>query len=162
MNPEHNEITVYDNWAQSNFDATSVEFNSPAARRRTVFEMTNPLAAEATFTPHIDQSSPWYRTYVSQAWQRLQPGEQRPIGLMYESLAGDPDQGPAFADAFEHRLLREPNQMAITSRIVLTDVAPCTSARPWWGATLQMRAARRRSEERRVGKEGRSRWSPYH
>jgi hypothetical protein len=105
--------------------------------------MANPLTAPATFTTHVDQSSPWYRTYVGQAWQRLQPGERRAVELMYESLAGDGEQGPAFARAFARRRLEQPNLMAITSRVRTADVAPCASARRWWGAALQMRAARR-------------------
>jgi hypothetical protein len=143
VDPRHSEITISDNWAQSNFDATSASFNSPSVRIRTAFEMTNTLADPAVFTTHVAQTSPWYRTYVGQAWQRLQPGERRGVTLMYESLAGDVQQGRAFADAYEYRRLEEPNRMAITSRVVTQDYSQCASSRPWWGAALQMRVARR-------------------
>jgi hypothetical protein len=136
-NPAHSEITVSDNWAQSNFDATSASFNSPSARRRTVFQVTNPFAEEAVFTNYISQTSPWYRTYIGEAWQRLKPGEHRPVELMYESLAGDSDLGDAFASAFEHRQLEEPNSVAIASRLVSTDADRCATERPWWGAVCR-------------------------
>jgi hypothetical protein len=142
VNPAQDEITVFDNWAQSNFDTTSAPFNSPSVRRRTGLEMTNPLTLTADFTTHIDQSSPWYRIYVGQAWQRLQPGERRAVEVMYESLAGDQEQGPAFDNAFKEGGLREANQVALTSRLVPSDSERCASERPWWGAALSIRAAR--------------------
>ncbi|MGH8976148.1 MAG: hypothetical protein ACRD0C_23410, partial [Acidimicrobiia bacterium] len=33
---------------------------------------------------------PWYRTYVEHQWVWLGAGEERSVGVMYESLAGDP------------------------------------------------------------------------
>src|SRR2546422_11748108 len=38
----------------------------------------------------------------------------------------------------------------------------CESDQQWWSANRRNPSPRRRSEERRVGKECRSRWSPYH
>ena len=40
--------------------------------------------------------------------------------------------------------------------------APMGMIKRQFGPSVKMEAINKRSEERRVGKEGRSRWSPYH
>src|SRR2546427_7862275 len=48
--------------------------------------------------------------------------------------------------------------------ICFPEILRSTTARQWWRPrrTRRRRCAATRSEERRVGKECRSRWSPYH
>ena len=43
-----------------------------------------------------------------------------------------------------------------------SNAPPCPLTLSLFAVEIERRAARRRSEERRVGKECRSRWSPYH
>ena len=66
---------------------------------------------------------------------------------------------------FVHRPLI-PLTLALMLGIVLGEAAPGGEAAAWAAAGVAgltlLRALRRRSEERRVGKECRSRWSPYH
>ena len=61
---------------------------------------------------------------------------------------------PAAGSAQSTRLLRQPD--------ISADYVAFTYAADIWIAPRAGGDARRRSEERRVGKECRSRWSPYH
>src|SRR6266436_9732778 len=49
-----------------------------------------------------------------------------------------------------------------TDRLAMISPVCGVGSRAWVSAWAQAPAARSRSEERRVGKECRSRWSPYH
>ena len=42
-NPDHDEIVVSNNWAQSNFNSTNVPFGSPSERAVTGLTITNRL-----------------------------------------------------------------------------------------------------------------------
>jgi hypothetical protein len=139
--PEHQEIVVFDNWAQSNFDSGLVSFGSPSERISTVATAANPLDRDATFLFTGDQSSEWYRVYVGNAWLRLPPGEGRAIELAYESLAGDPVHGEAFDRNLE-RITTSVNHVAVTSWLV-PEGTECDTPREWWGVGLDLRTGRR-------------------
>src|SRR2546430_15259494 len=82
----------------------------------------------------------------------LGAGEHRYHEALGNLAAAAPDRMAVefmFTDHLEHRLLAGADALLMPSLY-----EPC-------GLT-QMRAQRYRSEERRVGKECRSRWSPYH
>ena len=139
--PEQAEIVVFDNWAQSNFDSTTVPYGSPSDRIRTVMTATNALGRAATYRFIADQSGDGYRVYVGNAWLRLQPGETRPLELAYENLSDDPVHGAVFAQNLEQLAVR-PNHVAVTSWLV-PENTECDTAREWWGVSLDLRAGRR-------------------
>jgi hypothetical protein len=139
--PEQAEIVVFDNWAQSNFDSTTVPYGSPSGRIRTVMTATNVLSRAATYRFIADQSGDGYRVYVGNAWLRLQPGETRPLELAYENLSDDPVHGAVFAQNLEQLAVR-PNHVAVTSWLV-PENTECDTPREWWGVSLDLRAGRR-------------------
>src|SRR5438876_12095965 len=61
-------------------------------------------------------------------------------------------EGRLFADAEEVRIAYDNEDVDLQARIRLR----------WNGEVIETTVGRTRSEERRVGKECRSRWSPYH
>jgi hypothetical protein len=88
--PSGNEIVIYNNWAQSNFNTAAVGSGSPSERRQTPLIATNVLRTSVVHQTLIEQTSPHFRAYLNHAWQRLAPGETDVTILSYESLAGDP------------------------------------------------------------------------
>ena len=139
--PEQEEIVVFDNWAQSNFDAVAVPSGSPSDRLRTVATVTNSLAREATYQFTADQELRGYRIFVGNAWLRLPSGDTRPMELAYENLSDDPLHGDEFA---QHResINARPNHVAVTSWLV-PENTDCDTPREWWGVSLDLRAGRR-------------------
>ncbi len=139
--PDQEEIVVFDNWAQSNFDTKPVNFGSPSDRVATVATATNVLTRTATYLFDAEQTTPWYRVFLGHAWLRLPPGETRPIELGYESLAGDPIHGDDFERSLE-RITSQDHQVAVMSA-VLPEGTECDSPRDVFGVGLTLRAGRR-------------------
>ena len=139
--PEHEEIVVVDNWAQSNFDTAAVAFGSPSDRVSTAATASNALQRAATYVFAADQSSDFYRIYLGHAWLRLEASQTEPLELAYESLAGDPVLGAAFDENVERITSREAH-VSISSW-VLPDVTDCGTAREVFGVGLDLRAGRR-------------------
>lgn len=144
--PDQEEVVVFDNWAQSNFDAVSLPFGSPSDRVVTATTASNALDRTATYVFGVDQSTPWYRVFLGHAWLELTPGETRPIELAYESLAGDPVAGAEFERQIEQITSRD-HHVAVTSQ-VLPDNTDCASPREVFGVGLDLRAGLRTWIER--------------
>jgi M6 family metalloprotease-like protein len=139
--PEHEEIVVFDNWAQSNFDSKPVKFNSPSDRIATVTTATNVLDRTATYLFDAEQTTPWYRVFLGHAWLRLKPGQTQPIELAYECLAGDPLHGDEFDKNIESITSRD-HQVAVMSA-VMPEGTECDTPRDLFGVGLTLRAGRR-------------------
>lgn len=139
--PDHEEIVVHDNWAQSNFDAKPVKFGSPSDRTATVTTATNVLGRRATYLFDAEQSTPWYRVFVGHAWLRLEPGQTRPIELAYECLSGDPLYGDDLEKNIEQISSRD-HHVAVMSA-VMPEGTECDSPRDVFGVGLTLRAGRR-------------------
>jgi hypothetical protein len=139
--PEHEEIVVADNWAQSNFDTKPVGFGSPSDRVATVITASNTLARSATYLFNGHQSTDWYRIFLGHAWLQLGADQTEALELAYESLAGD----PVFGVDFDHNLEQitsVDHEVAITSS-VLPEGTECDTPRTLFGVGLQLRAGRR-------------------
>ena len=141
--PAGNEIVVFHNWAQSNFDSTTVSDGSPSERRWTGLSVTNTLSARATYLTIPEQDSEHFRAYVGNAWLRLAPHESRMMEVAYESLAGDATFGGAFELAFRQGIFERPNRLSFNSFVVREGPGKCTSPAVVWGAGLHLRAGRR-------------------
>lgn len=139
--PEHGEIVVVDNWAQSNFDTAAVAFGSPSDRVVTAATASNSLERPATYVFGADQSSDFYRIYLGHAWLRLQTAQTRPLELAYESLASDPVFGSEFDQNVE-RITSRDHHVSISSW-VLPDNTDCGAPREVFGVGLDLRAGRR-------------------
>jgi hypothetical protein len=139
--PDHEEIVVHDNWAQSNFDAKPVKFGSPSDRVATVTTATNVLGRRATYLFGADQTTPWYRIFLGHAWLRLEPGETQPVELAYECLAGDPVYGGDFEKNIEGITSRD-HHVAVMSG-VMPEGTECDTPRDVFGVGLTLRAGRR-------------------
>src|SRR2546422_11711047 len=87
--------------------------------------------------------------FLQQPFGRLSFVESGPV--LFEAQARDR------SEAIEGR--RDSLELAADDRRIDGALARPSRSRNAW---IARRRARRRSEERRVGKEGRSRWSPYH
>jgi hypothetical protein len=139
--PDQEEIVVFDNWAQSNFDTKSVGFGSPSDRIATVTTATNMLDRTATYLFGAEQTTPWYRVFLGHAWLQLKPRQTRAIEFGYESLAGDPVFGDDFERNIELITSRE-HQVAVLSR-VMPEGTECDTPRDVFGVGLTLRAGRR-------------------
>lgn len=137
--PDHDEIVVDNNRAQSNFATAAARSGSPAERATSAVVLTNPLGHAATYLNVIEQTHEDFRAYVSNAWLRLGPGETRAVQVAYESLAGDPLRGEDFARRFE-RIAGDPNRLSLTSLLVSPGCSfPITRS----GLSLLVRAGHR-------------------
>ncbi|MGW0802726.1 hypothetical protein [Nonomuraea sp. NPDC002799] len=134
--PSHNEVTVKDNWSQSNFNRVYTPFGSPSARSRTGVAITNTSAHSAAFRTAVNQNSALFRTYLGNTWLRLEPGETHVTELMYESLAGDAVHGSAFMDAF-HENEGLSNDVGLTTSMIGPGDS-CGVAHQWCGAQLNI------------------------
>jgi len=141
VHPEAKEIRVFDNWAQSNFDTTTIGFGSPSDRHVTSATATNTLARKATYEFDVFQSTPWYRIYLGNAWLELESGETRAIALEYESLAGDPVHGAEFDRNIE-TIASDEHRVAVLSS-VLPENTDCSAPRRVFGCGLTLHAGRR-------------------
>ncbi|MEH7256129.1 hypothetical protein V7123_01585 [Bacillus toyonensis] len=144
LDSTNSEIVVFDNWAQSNFDSTTVSNSSPSERRWTGLSVTNTLSSRATYLTIAEQDSEHFRAYIGNAWVRLEPHQSHMIEVAYESLAGDAMYGSAFELAFRKGIIFErPNRLTFNSFVVREDSGQCTSPVVVWGAGLYLRAGRR-------------------
>jgi hypothetical protein len=139
--PEHEEIVVFDNWAQSNFDTNMIGFGSPSDRVVTATTASNALQRTATYLFGADQSSAWYRIYLGHAWLRLSVDQTEAMELAYESLAGDPVSGTDFEEHIEEITSRD-HHVAVTSWI-MPENTECDTPRELFGVGLNLRAGRR-------------------
>ena len=88
--PAVHESSDRDNWAQSNYDKFYSDTSSPARRQRRTIEVRNPLDRTAAITLQVQQSSPFYRTYVEHRSVTVPAHGSVPVTIMVESLDGDP------------------------------------------------------------------------
>jgi hypothetical protein len=138
----HNEITVANNWAQSNFNTTAVAEGSPSERKFSGFTITNPLADPATYLSVAEQDSGLFRAYLGNAWLHLDTGETRFVPVAYESLAGDPVFGKEYRDQFGDLGIK-PNLLSLTSFLIPPNRPGCGAPRPEWGTNLSIHAGHR-------------------
>ncbi|MFF1446337.1 hypothetical protein [Streptomyces sp. NPDC058295] len=136
--PGGNEVVIFDNWAQSNFDTTTVSHGSPSERTWTGVDVANPLPVEATYLTVPEQDSEWFRTYVSHAWVRLRPDEHSMVEVGYESLAGDSAFGDAFNDAFEEKGFEQPARISFNSFVRRNKAPGCQFPASMWGTQLSV------------------------
>lgn len=141
--PDHEEIVVSDNWAQSNFDAVSVGFGSPSDRVVTAVGAANVLDRATTYRFGVDQDSDFYRVYLGHAWLRLPAGADAAVELAYESLSDDPVHGAEFDRRVETVTSRDAH--VSLSSWILPEASECGAAQPVFGAGLALRAGRRTS-----------------
>jgi M6 family metalloprotease-like protein len=83
------EVTPENNEAQSNYTWVATTTSSPATREVTTILAENPFDKPAIVYFTIHQPHPLFRTYLDHRWVYLEPGEQRRILVMVESLLGD-------------------------------------------------------------------------
>lgn len=95
------EVTPENNEATSNYTWIASSTSSPASREVTTILAENPFDKPAIISFIIRQPHPLFRVYLDHRWVRLEPGEQRRILLMVESLLGDPNYAPLVGD-FRH------------------------------------------------------------
>lgn len=138
--PTH-EINLFNNWAQSNFTTVGVAAGSPSQRISTGVTVTNALRTTATYFNRADHEGSHFRTYIGNAWIRLQPGEMRMVNLEYESLAGDPLYGAEFESDFEQSRMEGPERVAVT-RSVVPPGSRCDIPTVASGVTLALKAGR--------------------
>ena len=84
------ELTELNNVAQSNYDRFISGTASPAERRITQVEVGNPFDRPTRVFVTVDQSSPFYRTYLEHKWLDLGPLESRPVTVMMEYVGTAP------------------------------------------------------------------------
>lgn len=142
LDPDRDEITVYDNWAQSNFDTKAVSHGSPSERVRTVVGMANVLTREATYHLDVRQTRGMFRVYLDHAWLVMPEGESTGLGLAYESLVDDPVHG-AEIEELGQTLFERPNLVELTTRREPDPESDCCTARLWSGASLALSSGRR-------------------
>ena len=134
--PAVHESSDRDNFAQTNYDKFWSESASPSARKRFTVKLENPTDAVAIVFPLVRQTTPFYRTYLEHSWLRLGPQETRAIGVMTESLDGDPNW-KAFIEEHRGALWEIPNILEISGWVQGVCAPQCTG-----GATLEIHSGR--------------------
>jgi M6 family metalloprotease-like protein len=111
-NPAIVELTEYNNLAQSNYTRFISSAASPAVRGVSHVTVTNPYPDRTRVTVVGQQTTEWYRTYLEHQWVWLDPGETRRIGVMYESLYGDPVWDDILREK-KQEVFRRPNRVSL-------------------------------------------------
>jgi hypothetical protein len=112
-NPAIREITLDNNEAQSNHTQLISVSASPASRETGLVKVNNPLDVPAVCRVQVRQTSPFVRTYLDHAWVRLQPGEERNVRFLTESIVGDPALA-GFVKEHSRRIYKEPSSLRLT------------------------------------------------
>jgi hypothetical protein len=137
-NPAIREITRDNNEAQSNHTQLISVNASPSSREIGLVKVTNPLPDPADCRVQVRQTSEFARTYLEHAWVRLQPGEERDVMFLTESVLGDPLLG-SFAAERRERIYKSPNSVRLTG--IVDDHRTCEGF-VTGGAHVLVRAAR--------------------
>ena len=138
-NPAIREITLDNNEAQSNHTQLISVSASPSTREMGVVKVTNPLPAAADCRVVVRQTSPLSRTYVEKAWVHLQPGEERDVIFMTESMIGEPTLEPWVNEHGRSQAYEMPNSLRLTG--IADDHETCHGF-VTGGAHVLVRAAR--------------------
>lgn len=112
--PPIREITLDNNEAQSNHTQLISVSASPSTRETGVVKVTNPLPTAADCRVIVRQTSPIARTYVEKAWVHLQPGEERDVMFMTESMIGEPTLHPYVREYGGEYAYEVPNSVRLT------------------------------------------------
>jgi M6 family metalloprotease-like protein len=137
-NPAIREITLDNNEAQSNHTQLISVSASPSTREMGVVKVTNPLPTAADCRVVVRQTSQFSRTYVEHAWVHLQPGAERNVMFMTESVIGDPALEPLVRE-YGERIYKETNSVRLTG--IADDHETCHGF-VTGGAHVLVRAAR--------------------
>jgi M6 family metalloprotease-like protein len=132
------EVTPDNNEAQSNYTWIATSTASPSTRQATVLMADNPFDVGAIVSFEISQPNPLFRVYLSHRWVYLEPGEQKPILVMTESLFGD----PRFADYTEQLWNREERVMTTVRLSALGDTGEACAPAVLGGASILAIAGR--------------------
>lgn len=136
--PSLREITRDNNEAQSNHTQLISVNASPSTRETGVVKVTNPLPRPAACRVVVRQTSPFARTYVEKSWVHLQPGEERDVVFMTESMIGEPTLAPLVGERVRE-IYKRPNSVRLTG--VVDDHGTCHGF-VTGGAHVSVRAAR--------------------
>ena len=142
LNPGEDEITVYDNWAQSNFDTAPVAHGSPSERVRTVLGMANVLPRRTTYHLNVRQSRGMFRVYLQHAWLMMDAESEVAVDLAYESLVDDPVHGEEIG-RLGSSLMEIPNRVALTTKREPDGEDDCITPKDWFGVSLALSSGRR-------------------
>jgi hypothetical protein len=137
--PNVREITIDNNEAQSNHTQLISVSASPSSREMGVVKVTNPLPAAADCRVVVRQTSPLARTYIEKSWVHLQPGEERDVLFMSESMVGEPTLEPWVEERGRSYAYEVPNSVRLTG--VADDHETCHGF-VTGGAHITVRAAR--------------------
>ncbi|MET2010568.1 hypothetical protein ABXJ56_03395 [Microbacterium chocolatum] len=135
--PAIHESSDRDNLAQSNYDKFWSESASPSQRKRFTIKLENPTEAPAIVYPRVRQTTPFYRTYLEHSWVLLPPLQSREIGVMTESLDGDP-VWQEFIDERRSEMWEVTNILEISGWVSGVCAPQCTG-----GASLETNSGRR-------------------
>jgi M6 family metalloprotease-like protein len=111
-NPAIVELTELNNVAQSNYTRFISASASPSERGMSHVTVNNPYSERTRLFVVAQQTMPYYRTYLEHQWLWLDPGETRRIGVMYESLAGDPRWDGQIRE-MQDRFYEHPNRVSL-------------------------------------------------
>lgn len=125
-----------DNSAQSNYDRFWSESGSPSKRKRFKVKLENPTAQSAVVFPRVRNTSPFYRVFIEHSWLRLGPRQSGEVGVMVESLNGDPNWDELISEN-ESRMFEESGIVEVSGWVQGVCAPQCTG-----GATLEVNSGR--------------------
>ncbi|MCF4122802.1 hypothetical protein L1785_17635 [Antribacter sp. KLBMP9083] len=141
-NPAVVELTELNNIAQSNYTRFISASASPSSRGMTHVAVHNPHPERTRAWVVAQQDTDWYRTYLEHQWVWLDPGETRRVGVMYESLLGD----PAFAATVGERrreVWKRPSRLGVVGLLENPLDDRLHAAEPTGGATVELASGRK-------------------
>ncbi|MFT6804288.1 MAG: M6 family metalloprotease-like protein [Nitriliruptoraceae bacterium] len=112
------EMTELNNLAQSNYTEFISATASPATRERTFVTVGNPYPKRTRVFLEPAQTNPFFRTYVGATSLELDPGEERKVEVMFESIHGTPEANMVF-EKFpdKEEFFRSPNIVNLSATI---------------------------------------------
>ncbi len=115
------ELTPLNNEAQSNYARFISATSSPPSRQTTEVSVANPYDAATRFFLQAGQTHPAYRTYMEHTALTLEPGEVRPVELMFEYAPDRAneggDRGASRGKPGDGHPLAKPNHLSVVGLI---------------------------------------------
>jgi hypothetical protein len=145
--------------AQSNYSTSNLAAASPTERTMATVKVGNPHDKPTIAYLVLSQSNPFYRTYLSNRWIRLEPKEVRDVTVMMESRLDWDDEQERFVPlmsageyrdltlskkiASVDRYIGHPNQVAIAAYMPNPTTDHMHVIQLLGGAQLQARSGRK-------------------
>jgi M6 family metalloprotease-like protein len=135
------ETNIYNNEARTNFTQFISASASPSTRVGTEVLLSNPFDTSTLVHAVVGQRHRFHRVYVDHLWLRVGPGQQRPVRILDEALAGFPE-AEENQELMEKEIWGDPNVVSVEGWAARPFPAPCAALTRTGGASIRVGAGR--------------------